>query len=226
VHEILDDDHIADAAQLVKRYYGPLASTGRPRSGAYFDEWAEGGDAPGVAMELTAEDFVAVSMLAVNVPAEAAIGLKKRSADVNDLLALLPIDTDLTELDQSGFDEHLGKDSAGQKLWDLLRGNDGYRWDIGHTIASKMMARKRPKLFPIFDTYVGPMMGHTNANGQWETWWNAFQEDGKSLGTRLDEVLERSEVPNKPSRLRVMDIVLWLHAKDLEWAKKQDNSED
>lgn len=114
MHEILDDDHMADAAQLVKRYYEPLTSTRRPRSGAYFDEWAQGGDVPGVAMELTAEDFVAVSMLAVNVPAEAATGLK----------------------------------------------------------------------------------------------------------TRLDEVLERSEVPNKPSRLRVMDVVLWLHAKDLEWAKQ------
>jgi hypothetical protein len=218
LHEILDQEHITDAADLVRRYYSPLERTGRPRTGAYFEDWGGGGDRSQVANQLTGEDFVAVSMLAVNVPAEAAVGLRARAEDVQGVLKQIPTHLDLSTLDQAGYDEHLGPGSAGTQLWDLLRGNDGYRWDIGHTIASKIMARKRPKLFPIFDSYVGPMMGHANANGQWETWWQAFQADGNSLGPRLDRILELSGVPQTPSRLRVMDVVLWLHAKDLEWA--------
>lgn len=218
MHEILNEEHIADAAGLVSRYYGPLERTGSPRTGAYFEDWGGGGDRRQIANQLIEEDFVAVSMLAVNVPAEAAVGLRARAEDVQDLLEQIPTHLDLTMLDRAEYDEHLGPGSAGKKLWDLLRGNEGYRWDVGHTTASKIMARKRPKLFPIFDSYVGPMMGHANANGQWETWWQAFQSDGKTLGPRLDRILELSDVPNTPSRLRVMDVVLWLHAKDLERA--------
>ncbi|MHA7218621.1 DUF6308 family protein [Arthrobacter sp. MDT1-48-3] len=221
-HPILDAAHFDEAVELVKRYYGPLKGTGRPRSGAHFDEWAGGGDRVEVANELTGDDFVAVSMLSVDVPPEAAIGLAgHRSGDVRRLLAQIPASLDFTTLTPAQFGAHLGPESAAQQLWDILRGRQDYPWGIGPTTASKIMARKRPKLIPVFDSYVGPIMGLPKGSSadQWTVWHQAFQEDPRLAG-RLDGILLAAGAPPSASRLRIMDIVLWLHAKDQEWSLK------
>lgn len=219
VHKILDAEHVDEAVELVKRYYGPLKDTGRPRSGAHFDDWAGGGDREEVANQLTGDDFIAVSMLSVNVPPKAAIGLAgHRSAHVQRLLGEIPTSLDFTTLSPMQFDTHMGLESPAQELWDLLRGRQDYSWGIGPTTASKVMARKRPKLIPVFDSYVGPMMGlpKDRSADQWTVWHAAFQED-PSLAGRLDAIRYTAGAPSSASRLRVMDIVLWLRAKDEQW---------
>ena len=61
--DILDDDHIDDAAKLLGAYYTTYQHAGLPRTGSRFDSWAGGGDAPGMANRVTADDVVAVSFL-------------------------------------------------------------------------------------------------------------------------------------------------------------------
>ncbi|WP_104168605.1 DUF6308 family protein [Arthrobacter sp. SX1312] len=221
-HPILNASHVNEAVELVKQYYGPLKDTGRPRSGAHFDEWAGGGYRAEAANELTGDDFVAVSMLSVDVPPEAAIGLAgHRTGDVRRLLGQIPASLDFTTLTPTQFDAHLGPDSPAQQLWDILRGRQDYPWGIGPTTASKIMARKRPKLVPVFDSYIGPMMGlpKNSSADQWTVWHQAFQEDPR-LASRLDAIRLAAGAPPSASRLRIMDIVLWLHAKDQEWSLK------
>jgi hypothetical protein len=217
VHEILDAEHVDEAVELVKRYYGPLKDTGRPRSGAHFDDWVGGGDRDEAVNQLTGDDFIAVSMLSVQVPPDAAIGLAARNAQVQQLLGRIPISLDFTTLTPAHFAAHLGPESAAQQLWDTLRGRQDYPWGIGPTTASKIMARKRPKLIPIFDSYVGPIMGlpKDSSADQWIVWHQAFQEDPHLTG-RLDAIKNTASAPPSTSRLRIMDIVLWLHAKDQE----------
>lgn len=85
---------------------------------------------PRTADELTGEDFTAVSMLSVNVGAEAAVGLPEKAGEVRQLLAAIPIGVECTDLNRVGFERHLGPNSAAQELWDVLR-SDKEPWVSG-----------------------------------------------------------------------------------------------
>ncbi|GAA2173545.1 hypothetical protein GCM10009784_08280 [Arthrobacter parietis] len=211
LHPILTDAGFDDAVKKVGSYFHDPGKSGRKYyTGAYFDTWVGGGDGS-TANELTGDDFVAVSMLSVFVPAEAAAGLQDKANEIRGLLAALPGGLDFTDLNRSGFDRHLGPDSAAQKLWDVLRSH-GDSWGIGPTTASKLMARKRPALIPIYDSEVGPQMGLQNSALQWEKWFRTFQDD-PGLGARLDRIGAKADVPHI-SRLRIMDVALWRYAND------------
>lgn len=211
--DILHDDQIEDAAGLLSRYYAPLPATGLPRTGSRFENWAGGGDAPEVVNEVTADDLVAVSFLSVKIPGSAAVGVLETYQDeVSDLLSRIPADLDLSVLEPTDFGKVLGPGSPASELWDLLRGKRGGSWGIGQTKASKIMARKRPQLIPIYDSVIRPLMGLKNSALQWEVWHSALT-DGTGLPQRLDVILKESGIDARPSRLRVMDIVLWMHGQ-------------
>ncbi|UWX96798.1 DUF6308 family protein [Arthrobacter zhaoxinii] len=42
-------------------------------------------------------------------------------------------------------------------------------------------------------------------------WHAALTEDSGALPLRLDEIQRRAELPHRISRLRAMDVVLWMH---------------
>lgn len=210
-HPILTEDGFDDAVEYVCSYFHDEKSSGRKLwTGAYFDTWAGGGDGA-TANELTGDDFVAVSMLTINVQGKAAAGLQELVFVIRGLLAALPVGLDFTSLDRRAFDQLLGKGSPSQRLWDVLRSYDE-PWDIGPTTASKLMARKRPALIPIYDSEVGPQMGLPHSGQQWEKWFQTFQDD-PGLGKRLDRIGTAAGVPHI-SRLRIMDVALWRYAKD------------
>lgn len=212
IHPILSEDGFDDAVEYVRSYFhqGSDATGRKWWTGAYFDTWAGGGDGA-TANELTGDDFVAVSMLSVDVPGKAVAGLQERAFEIRGLLAALPVDLDFTTLDRSQFDRYLGQGSPGQKLWDTLRSRD-HRWGVGQTTASKIMARKRPALVPIYDSKVGPQLGLPDSGQQWERWFQVFQEN-PDLGARLDQIRDTAGVPTI-TRLRIMDVTLWRYAKD------------
>lgn len=211
IHPILSESGFNDAVRYVSSYYHKENRSGRKSwTGAYYDIWGGGGGGF-TANELTSDDFVAVSMLSVDVPGAAAVGLSEKAFEVRGLLAALPVSADLTRLDRAGFDRYLGDGSPALGLWRLLR-SYGDRWGIGQTTASKIMARKRPHLVPIYDSEVGPQMSMRNADNQWEIWWQAFQ-DNPGLGERLDRIGAAANVPHI-SRLRIMDVALWRYGKD------------
>ncbi|WP_159803056.1 DUF6308 family protein [Arthrobacter zhaoguopingii] len=210
--EILDADHVAEAAALVRRYYLPIGENTNPRTGTRFDDWADGGDHPHVADRITADDLVAVSFLSVDIKGRAAIGLLETYADeINKLLQQIPVDVDLWDADIEALNS---PDSPASQLWHVLRGGKYGRWGIGPTRTSKIMARKRPRLIPIYDSVVRPLMGLDHSGGQWTT-WHAALNDGTDLPARLEAIRRAAEVPANISALRVMDIVLWMHGIEL-----------
>lgn len=220
--EILLPALVDEAAALVNEYYTKLYRNGVPQTGSRFDNWAGGGDRVEVANAITADDLLAVSFLSVPVPAPAIIGLvETRSAEARRLLEEIPTDLDLAAVTADEYETILGALGPASKLWRLLRGTDTYRWGIGPTTASKIMARKRPRLVPIYDSVVGPLMGLNNNDTQWRT-WHAALTDGAGLPERLTAIREKSGISLQISDLRTMDVALWMHGKKLGMTVKED----
>lgn len=214
LHPILEDPEKAPGH--VKDYYAPDFRGGLPRTGASFDQWAGGGDREDIANRLTGNDCVAVSLLSVNVPPVAAIGLlRDEKANVDRLLSLIPTDISMAELDASGYEKHLGMNSPVQELWDVITRLGGKKWDIGPTTASKIMARKRPHLVPIVDTVIVDLIGR----GRYWRGWHEALTDGTGLPERLESIERDSgivELGYNPSLLRIMDIVLWMEGYEVD----------
>jgi len=219
---ILSSEHVDEAAALVTEYYTKLYRNDAPQTGSRFDNWAGGGDCGEAADIVTADDVLAVSFLSVQVPAAAAIGLLETyRAKVTSLLEEIPTDLDLAVVASDDYEDLLGAQSPATKLWHLLRGTDTYRWGIGPTTASKIMARKRPRLIPIYDSVVGPLMNLNDHGTQWRTWHTALT-DGSGLPERLRAIRETSGIDAQISDLRTMDVVLWMHGKKLGLTVQED----
>lgn len=145
---VLDDERTDDAAGLLRRYFETDVQ-GHPRfTGAMFERFGGGGDAPECADRFTTADIVAVSMLSVDVPAATLRILDSEQHRLNELLATMPTDLDLAD----ASDEQL---QAGDHLWTLVR-----EAGVGPVTTSKLLARKRPRLLPVIDSVVKAQLGH------------------------------------------------------------------
>jgi hypothetical protein len=94
-----------------------------------------------------------------------------------------------------------------------LRRTPKTRWDVGATIASQILARKRPHLIPIWDKVIGRVVGKDTAEDQRLNWHNLFMEDSDLPG-QLVRIHELSTVQTPISELRIMDAILWRYGKD------------
>ncbi|MGE2738040.1 DUF6308 family protein [Mycolicibacterium vaccae] len=186
---------------MLRRYYA-IDAAGRPAySGSQFEAVAALNPDP---YSTGPADFVAVSMLSVDVPAQAAIRILDRDAEeITELLHQIPPDVDIIEVDPG----ELATGAPASSLWSVLRrGKDG----IGRTTTSKLIAAKRPRLIPIWDSFVEQATGLDTID-----YWRKFQAvltaDDRSIWTWLTEI--RSEVPNLPAavpNLRILDVLLWM----------------
>ncbi|MCO4236902.1 DUF6308 family protein [Pseudarthrobacter sp. MDT3-28] len=210
---ILTESNEEEAARLLAAYYRRTADGLPAYTGSYFNSWAGGGDSAENRDTITADDLIAVSFLSVKIPGDAAIGfLDTHKDNISGLLKEIPWDRNLVDVSSAEFPQVLGEDSAAMQLWDVLRARDTGRWGIGRTKASKIMARKRPHLIPIYDSVVAPLMGLKKSDNQWITWHGAFMADA-GLSQRMRKIRDNSGIEDPISDLRVMDIVLWMHGK-------------
>lgn len=219
---ILDDEHIHTAAHLLRTYYRRTAAGLPGYMGSMFNCWGGGGDALPVLNRVTPDDLIAVSFLSMDVPGEAAFGiLETHAALISDLLAQIPADLCLADVQPDDFDKILGDASPTLQLWHVLRGRDTGRWGMGQTRTSKLLARKRPLLIPIYDTVVGNLMGlEADSAGQWQRWHSALT-DGSGLAQRLQQIRKVSGIADPISDLRVMDIVLWMYGTGTSTGERQ-----
>ncbi|MET8690992.1 DUF6308 family protein [Streptomyces bauhiniae] len=192
-----------DAVGNLRRYFG--LEGGAAYTGARFEHL--GGDRVGVADVVTAEDLVAVQMLSVTVPAEAALELLegKPGRQLSELLRRIPADADMAEVDAAELDTGSPADQA----WRLLFRVKG----IGWVKAGKLLARKRPRLIPVYDNVVKCLLGRPPHF--WLPLHTALRADDHALHHTLLDLRKRAGIPETVSALRVCDIVLWMaHAKD------------
>ncbi|WP_255771533.1 DUF6308 family protein [Pseudarthrobacter sulfonivorans] len=219
--DILGQDHMHAAAKLLGTYYRRTAAGLPAYTGSMYSSWGGGAAARDV-NRVTAEDLIAVSFLSVDVPGEAAFGiLEPQAALISDLLAQIPADLEMAGLPPDDFDKVLGEASPARQLWHVLRGRGTGRRGMCETRTSKLMARKRPLLVPVYDSVAGHLMrlGPGSA-GQWQKWHTALT-DGTGLPERLQEIRRVSRITDPISDLRVMDIVLWMYGTGAATGERQ-----
>lgn len=193
------------ALALLHRYFGdPFAGAGAAVAAA-FDHWDSAGTRTQDVNRFTADDLVAVSFLSVDVPPTAArVLLRDRSDEFSELLAAIGPDRDLAD-----EQDPLPDDWSGWALMHALRELEG----VHTTKASKLLARKRPRLRPIWDNVVAKV---TDAvDNQWEPLRQLLRADDLALHQRLLRLRTKAGLPKDISALRVFDVVCWREGKDL-----------
>lgn len=183
----------------------------RQYSGSLFDSFAGGGDRADVAHRVTQDDLLALGAVNAQVPlgvAERLLG-EPAAGELGALLRLLPTDLDLWD----ASDDVLAV--AGQ-AWHAICAAcaDAGRPDRGWVVASKLLARKRPRLIPLYDEKVRRVVGLEEGAGWWVSLRHALREDGDANRIRgvVSDALRQPGVPGYISLLRALDVIVWLFA--------------
>ncbi|MET3640244.1 hypothetical protein ABIC73_001801 [Prescottella equi] len=199
---VADDD--GAAVEVLRRYFTePLVKTGYLRSGARWDTWDSTGTRGRDADTFTADDLVAVTMLSVDVsPDGAQILLRERVDEFGELLVAVGPDRDLAdEADELTPESPVCRLEAA--LWTVP--------SIGRTVASKLIARKRPRLFPIYDRVIGEVLGTKQAH--LESVRTALRADDGALQRRLVSLRERAGLDEAVPALRILTVLAWMQLK-------------
>ncbi|WP_328415511.1 DUF6308 family protein [Micromonospora sp. NBC_00389] len=196
--QILDDDRsVVD----LRRYFG--LDPGVLFTGSQFESLRGGGDRDGVRDVITAEDLIAVELLSVQVPPRIALNLLEGplGRDLSLHLAPLPTNVDLGDERALPLVSPAGPaDSA----WRLLENCAG----IGWVTAGKILARKRPRLIPVYD---GVVRCALRTGPRFWTWLHGrLQADDAALAARLRELRDAAGLSESISVLRVLDVVIWM----------------
>lgn len=190
-----------EASQLANRYWTEN-DTGR-----YFHVLADD-DHPN---EITANDIAAVSMLSVEVPAAVTIWLLTDDgrSEISERLARVPTDVDIwdaPELLERGGDLWSIWERLNEACWPAPKpGNK-----MGPTTISKLMATKRPRLVPVWDTVVAQVMRRNHEDAHWAEFANALADDKLRL---LLSIASVHGTPEDTTFLRRLDAMLWMIGK-------------
>lgn len=179
------------AIDRVRRYF-------RWWSGRHFDVIGE--NDPNA---ITGDDLVAVSLLSIEIPPEAAIAiLEDKKDELVGCLKNIPQGKDavLWEVGESTINEGSQADS----LWQILHEIDGIGWVTAH----KLCARKRPHLLPVYDSVVKAALQPRSRE-----FWKPLRKtlvDHPEIVARLEEVKEDAGIDKRISLLRTMDVAVWM----------------
>ena len=190
------------AVAVLAAYYHPLSGGGGGYTGGQFDAFDPSGTRSASANTHTADDLVAVTLLSVEVPGRAAMEmlvLQRRRFEV--LLESIAPDRDLAN-------EASVAESDFRPAWELWRALSELP-GLGPTTVSKLMARKRPRLIPIFDSVIDRIiLGGTGV--LWLPMHAALRENDRALHERLLRVRARAGLDESISVLRVFDVLAWM----------------
>ena len=149
-----------------------------------------------------ADDVVAVSLLSVAVPGRAAIQvlvLDQRRFET--LLEDIGPDRDLAT-------EGFIAEPDFRPAWELWRALDALP-GLGPTTVSKLMARKRPRLIPIFDSVIdATVLG--GGGVLWAPMHTALREGDHALHNRLLRIRTLAGLNESISALRIFDVLAWM----------------
>ena len=197
------------AACLVKRYLATDTAGRAHYSGAHFERIGGGGDRPEIAGQFTAEDLLAVTMLSVRTEGYHALEiLQYQAGKLNGLLTQIPHNIALQD---PGASAHIVKDTPAWKLWgaicDIEPRPESNR--IGPVAAGKLLARKRPRLLPVYDSRIKKVLSRPRVDNQWWHDLHALLVSDQKLIRELESVRARAGADHM-SPLRVFDVMCWM----------------
>lgn len=192
----------------LKRYFTGTSGPGGPPlfTGARFEYLDGGGDIPATANVITASDLIAVQLLSVDIPGPAALALLEGDLgrQLSSLLADIPSDKDMVDVDV----ELLRPGSPADQAWHALQTQRGLGW----VTTNKLLARKRPRLLPVYDRVVRCAVDHPDSF--WLSLHHALTANGNQINELLLHLRSSAGLPDTVSALRVCDVVLWMHHVD------------
>lgn len=213
---LIEDQDADGAVEVLRSYYGArYPVTGEhelrlPNTGAWFDEFDPMGTRVDHPDEFTADDLVSVALLSTPIEKASADSLL-RDTELRGRISDLLSETRVTDC-LWGIDGPL---DASWSLWELEDLLISEVKGVGVTRASKLIARKRPHLYPINDTVVrgvvwpcGILEGRSFVGAVHEE----FQDEG--LRDFLAKVREEAGLPTSVPLLRIFDVLVWMQNKD------------
>lgn len=189
--------------------------------GGNFERLGGGGDRPEVANQLTAEDVIAVSMLAATINTKKNDGLNTTLRLLTDednefgkLLAQMPFSDQASGVFDSVPIEDITENWAPWRLYRRLKALP----NIDETTATKLLARKRPHLVPIVDSVVRRELGRDRA-GRWEYWvplhrWLNQQHQAGCTNSQWLRQLGDDAGLTDVSTIRIFDVLAWMVGKE------------
>lgn len=186
-------------ADLLTEYF----NSGR-YTGGRFERFAGGGDRDEIADLITTDDIVAVSLLGVRIPGRPALAiLDDRRADLSAILSEIPMEVDLWKVPE----EAVGPESAAMRLWSELIDLPGISW----VTAGKLLARKRPRLIPVYDRVVKSALHRNDGEGWWQPLRSVLVENAEIVEA-LERLRTQASLGHDVSLLRVLDVCIWMRA--------------
>jgi Family of unknown function (DUF6308) len=188
----------AGLAEAVAAYYTETAFAGMTFSDL-------GRNPPG---EIIADDLLAVTLLDITWrPQVVRILLGSQRQQLAQMLSAIPHDIDLWDA---------GDDAAERIdiLWDALMAIEG----IGTASATKLLARKRPRLCPISDSVVIKAVGVPGRT------WDVLRCLLQDPAARAQVEALRPAAAAEASLLRILDVILWIsHSESAaaHWVREQ-----
>jgi Family of unknown function (DUF6308) len=144
--------------------------------------------------EIIADDLLAVSLLDITWrPQPVRVLLVTNRRQLCGLLADLPQDVDLWDAG-----DHVLRNI--DVMWDALMSIEG----VGNASATKLLARKRPRLCPISDNLVIKLVDVPGRT------WDVLRCLLTDPGARADVEALRPEQAAGASLLRILDVALWV----------------
>jgi Family of unknown function (DUF6308) len=197
------------ATCLVKQYLATDTADRARYSGAYFERIGGDGDREDIANQFTAEDLLAVTMLSVRIEGYHALEiLRYQVGKLNDLLSQIPRDIALQDPRAAA---HIAKGGPAWRLWDAICDIEPRPESnrIGPVTVGKLLARKRPRLLPIYDSRIKKVLNRPRTDNQW---WHDLHDlliNDPSLPQELEAVRNRAGAGHM-SLLRVFDVMCWM----------------
>lgn len=180
-------------------------STDPGYTGAHFHDLTYSG--PSHPDHFDIADIASLSLLSVTLNGPMARELMENSDLSTELARELDRDLgDLTNADVQKLESNDGLNGA----WRLIRRIDG----VGPTRTSKLLARKRPRLVPIWDSVISRVLGLDRTRDYWIFFHRALTAEDRALDQRLSYLADKVGVADRYSRLRVLDILAWMYGKD------------
>lgn len=203
------DDHQPhfSASRALSAYFHGAS---RQLSGSLFDSFGGGGDRPDVENKITRDDVRAIAAVNAAMTAAAADRLlsEPTSARLEAWLRQLPTDIDLWDAE----DETL---AVAAEAWSEIRSihDAGATTVLGWSAANKLLARKRPRLIPLYDVKVRGVVGLSDGASWWFSLREAMRLDGEDneVRFRVGSAMREANVRNV-SVLRGLDVILWSYA--------------
>ncbi|HWF79334.1 MAG TPA: DUF6308 family protein [Streptosporangiaceae bacterium] len=194
----------SDVHSAVRRLRASLVTPGLGRAvAAYFREpsfagmtFTDLGQNP--PCEIIADDLLAVSLLDITWRSQVVrIVLVSHKRELSSLLSAIPQDVDLWD----ASDEEL---RSIDMMWDALTSIEG----IGTASATKLLARKRPRICPISDSLVIKVVDVPGRT------WDVLRCLLQDPAARAEVEGLRPAQAKDASLLRILDVALWVsHSK-------------